>query len=81
MESVTQLIRALGLWLEGLNSGLAEAMARLEQAGAVYTLFARWVFPLLAALIFIRCALPLLQKGKKSGYGGFSSWKTGPGIR
>lgn len=77
IESAKQLINELGLWLDELSAMLSDAMAHLGKTGAIYTLIIRWIFPLLALFIFLRCALPLLHKGKKSGAWGYLRLENG----
>ncbi|HWQ79897.1 MAG TPA: FtsW/RodA/SpoVE family cell cycle protein [Anaerovoracaceae bacterium] len=58
-------------WADSITAGIAAYMANPVTFGDVYTLVARWIFPVLAVLIFVRCVLPLLHSGGSSKVWGF----------
>lgn len=60
-----------------VNTGYSHG--QLEVAVELYTLVIRWVFPILALAIFLRCILPLLQNRKEKAVWGYLC--TTDGIR
>lgn len=76
-DIIDRLYNGSGAALDELEGALSVFFAQLEKAGRIYTLVIRWVFPLLAVIIFARCVLPLLHEGKKSGAWGYLRMKNG----
>ncbi len=58
-------------WADGVTAGIAAYMEDPVTFGDVYTFVARWIFPVLAVLIFVRCVLPLLHSGGSARVWGF----------
>lgn len=77
METIKRLYEAMHTALEELDSVLSFFFGHLEKAGNIYTLVIRWVFPVLAVSILLRCVAPLLQKGKRSGAWGYLRMENG----
>jgi len=78
--------RANQLW-EGLFSQAAELAGRMgsffahyEGIGESYALAVRWVFPVLAMILFLRCILPLLQYRKRKAVWGYLQMMDGTQI-
>ncbi|MGI5875422.1 MAG: FtsW/RodA/SpoVE family cell cycle protein [Dethiobacteria bacterium] len=65
--------------LTGLFASVGNFLARFELAMGLYTLVVRWVFPILALIIFWRCMHPLLQNTKGDRLWGYLS--TTDGVR
>ena len=65
-------------FLNGFFTGIADIfktlmsfLSHFEEASEFYTLVVRWILPILAVMIFIRCILPLLQVGKRNKVWGY----------
>ncbi len=73
-----RFLEALEQFWNGFLSGIADLPAiitgfysQFDEGRAVFTLVTRWLLPILAIIIFIRCILPLIQyrdQNKTWGY-------------
>lgn len=71
LEIVKQLLEGYLTKFTDIFVNMGNFPAPLEVASELYTLVVRWVFPILAAAIFLRCILPLLQNGKGKAVWGY----------
>lgn len=71
LEIVKQLLEGYLTKFTDIFVNMGNFPAPLEVATELYTLVVRWVFPILAVTIFLRCILPLLQKGKEKAVWGY----------
>ena len=71
IESVIEMISGIRTWADRVVTGVRDYLADPIEFSEFYTLAVRWVFPVLAAAIFVRCVLPLLRdrgSGRIWGY-------------
>jgi len=71
IEKINQIMDGVRAWADGVINSIAAYLADPIEFVEFYTFVVRWIFPLLAAVIFIRCILPLLQGGGTSRIWGF----------
>jgi len=71
LEIMKQLLEGYLTKFTDIFVNMEKFPAPLEVASELYTLVVRWVFPILAAAIFLRCILPLLQNGKEKTVWGY----------
>ncbi len=71
LEIMKQLLEGYLTKFTDIFVNMENFPAPLEVASELYTLVVRWVFPILAAAIFLRCILPLLQNGKEKAVWGY----------
>jgi len=77
METVKQLTDRALAGLDSLSSAFLALFSQFNEAARYYTLFARWIFPILAAVIIARCILPLLRTRKRNIAYGYLQMPTG----
>lgn len=72
IDALNQLINSVLSVFGDINSDISSAFSkiRIRDIG-IYTMVIRWVLPILAILIFIRCILPLLNNRKNNSPWGY----------
>jgi cell division protein FtsW (lipid II flippase) len=71
METFDQLMSGVRTWADQVITGVQSYMEDPIGFGAFYTFAVRWILPILAVLILIRCILPLLRDGGPGRIWGF----------
>lgn len=77
MEHITAWFGTISVWYEGMKAAVEGYVADPIEFVEFYTFVVRWIFPVLAIAIFLRCVLPLLQGGISSRIWGFLEIKGG----
>ncbi len=81
MNSIWEPIQRFWNWiLGGPLTALGAILSRSEEAATIYTAVARWLFPVLTLVIFVRCVLPLLHDGKGNAAWGYLDMPNGARI-
>ncbi|MDF3000383.1 MAG: hypothetical protein K0Q48_502 [Bacillota bacterium] len=75
--SVLEWLGNVSAWHDGMKVAVEGYFADPIEFVEFYTFFVRWIFPVLAITIFLRCVLPLLQGGISSRIWGFLEIKGG----
>ena len=65
-ENVRQLMDRVLVRAADISGNMGSFFSHYEMLTEIYTMLARWIFPILAVLIVVRCLLPLLQERKSS---------------
>ncbi|HML38634.1 MAG TPA: FHA domain-containing protein, partial [Bacillota bacterium] len=68
---INQTIDGVRAWADGIIAAVQSYMANPIEFGEFYTFVVRWIFPVLAVLIFARCAVPMLRGGGSNRIWGF----------
>ncbi|MDO9573679.1 MAG: FtsW/RodA/SpoVE family cell cycle protein, partial [Candidatus Contubernalis sp.] len=71
LESTIQLLDGYLTKFTDIFVSVGNLLAEFEVVAEIYTLVVRWVFPILALAIFLRCILPLLREGKGKAVWGY----------
>jgi cell division protein FtsW (lipid II flippase) len=71
IENFNQIIEAVRAWADRMVADVQAYLANPIDFAEFYTFAVRWIFPVLAAAILIRCILPLLRDGGSSRIWGF----------
>lgn len=71
IENINRVMDGIRAWADGVIAGVAEYMSNPIEFVEFYTFVARWIFPVLAVAIFVRCILPLLRNGGTNRIWGF----------
>ncbi len=71
IERTVQIMEGIRAWADGVISGIEAYLADPIEFVEFYTFVVRWIFPVLAAAILIRCILPLLRGGGTARIWGF----------
>ncbi|HYE69435.1 MAG TPA: FtsW/RodA/SpoVE family cell cycle protein [Anaerovoracaceae bacterium] len=71
IENVKQIIDGIRAWADNVVSGIGEYLSNPIEFVEFYTFVVRWLFPILAVLVLLRCILPLLQNGGSNRIWGF----------
>lgn len=71
MAQINQIIDGTRAWADGMITAVQAYMANPIEFGEFYTFVVRWIFPVLAVLIFVRCAVPMLRGGGSNRIWGF----------
>ncbi len=76
-ENVRQLMDRVLVRAADISGNMGSFFSHYEMLTEIYTMVARWIFPILAVLIVIRCFLPLLQERKSSTVWGYLAMRDG----
>ena len=71
IENVKQIMDGIRAWADNVVSGIGSYMSNPIEFVEFYTFVVRWIFPILAVLVLLRCILPLLQNGGSNRIWGF----------
>ncbi len=71
MESVRQIMDGIRAWADNVIAGIESYLSNPIEFVEFYTFVVRWIFPILAVLVLLRCILPLLRDGGSSRIWGF----------
>ena len=71
IEYFNQIMEAVRAWADRVVAGVQAYLANPIDFAEFYTFAVRWIFPVLAAAIMVRCVLPLLRDGGSSRIWGF----------
>lgn len=71
MESVKQIMDGIRAWADNVVSGIGAYLSNPIEFVEFYTFVVRWIFPILAVLVLVRCVLPLLRDGGSNRIWGF----------
>lgn len=71
IESYNQIMDGVRTWADRVVADVQAYLANPIDFAEFYTFVVRWIFPVLAAAILIRCVLPLLRDGGSSRIWGF----------
>lgn len=71
LESLKQFFIGASTAIENLGASIGAYLANPIEFSEFYTFVARWIFPVLAVLIFFRCILSLFQGGGSNKIWGF----------
>jgi cell division protein FtsW len=77
LDSVKQFFVRLFTNTENMPAGIENSFAQSNIVSGLYTLAVRWILPILAVTVFIRCILPLLQTKKHKTVRGYLSMEKG----
>ncbi len=80
LESAKYLFDWLLIIVADISESMGSFFANFGLIAELYTLAVRWVFPILAVIIFLRCVLPLLREGKSDEVWGYLSMNDGTRI-
>ncbi|MDD3169349.1 MAG: FHA domain-containing protein, partial [Eubacteriales bacterium] len=71
IEYFIQIMGAVRAWSDNIIAGIATYLSNPIEFVEFYTFAVRWIFPVLAVAIFVRCILPLLHGGGSNRIWGF----------
>ncbi|MDD3169992.1 MAG: FtsW/RodA/SpoVE family cell cycle protein [Eubacteriales bacterium] len=71
IEYFIQIMGAVRAWSDNIIAGIATYLSNPIEFVEFYTFAVRWIFPVLAMAIFVRCILPLLRGGGSNRIWGF----------
>lgn len=71
IENINRVMDGIRAWADGVIAGIAEYLSNPIEFVEFYTFVVRWIFPVLAVAIFVRCILPLLRNGGTNRIWGF----------
>lgn len=71
IENVKQITDGIRAWADGVIGIIAAYLADPIEFVEFYTFAVRWIFPVLAAAILVRCILPLLRSSDSNRIWGF----------
>lgn len=71
IENINRIIPAVRAWADRVVADVQAYLANPIDFAEFYTFAVRWVFPVLAVAILVRCVLPLLRDGGSSRIWGF----------
>lgn len=71
IESFKQIMEGVRAWADRVIAGVQTYLANPIEFSEFYTFVVRWIFPVLAAAILVRCVLPLLRDGGSGRIWGF----------
>lgn len=71
IENFNLILDGVRAWADRVIASVQTYLANPIEFSEFYTFAARWIFPLLAAAILVRCVLPLLRDGGSSRIWGF----------
>ncbi len=80
LESAKQLLEGLLNKVADMSSSMGSFFAHYEGIAESYTLVVRWVLPVLAITLFLRCILPLLQYRRRKAVWGYLQMMDGTRI-
>ncbi len=80
LERAKQLLEGLLNIVADMSSGIGSFFAHYEGITESYALVVRWVLPVLAIIIFLRCILPLLQYRRRKAVWGYLQMMDGTRI-
>ena len=79
LTSVQQLLDSVAAWWT--NIALVVSNLATIEFSDIYTLLVRWVFPVLAVTILVRCVLPLLRRRRYDTVWGYLRCQAAYGSR
>ncbi len=71
IENIKQIMDGIRVWADSVVAAVGAYLADPIEFGEFYTFAVRWIFPVLAAVILVRCVLPLLRDGGSNRIWGF----------
>ncbi|HVI42561.1 MAG TPA: FtsW/RodA/SpoVE family cell cycle protein, partial [Anaerovoracaceae bacterium] len=71
IESVKQIMDGIRTWADHVVANVGAYLSNPIEFSEFYTFVVRWIFPILAATILVRCVLPLLRGGGSNTIWGF----------
>lgn len=71
LESVKQFLNDIAASYKNIAANIGAYLANPIDFSEFYTFVVRWIFPILAVIIFFRCILPLLRNGGSNKVWGF----------
>ena len=71
IENIKQIMDGIRAWADSVIAGIASYLSDPIEFVEFYTFVVRWIFPILAAVILVRCILPLLRSGDANRIWGF----------
>ncbi len=80
LENVKQLFEMYLTKAADISGSIGSFVLHFGVIAELYTLLVRWVFPILAVTIFLRCILPLLQDRKRNAAWGYLNITDGTRI-
>ncbi|NLL22129.1 MAG: FtsW/RodA/SpoVE family cell cycle protein [Firmicutes bacterium] len=79
-EKLKQIWKCLYLLAEELSGNVGGFFAHFSLVTDLYTFVARWIFPVLAIAIFLRCIFPLLQNRREKTVWGLLHMQDGTSV-
>lgn len=77
LGSILAWLGNVPVWFGDMKASVEGYLADPIEFVEFYTFVVRWIFPVLASIIFVRCIMPLLQGGVSSRIWGFLEIKGG----
>jgi hypothetical protein len=71
LESAKQIMDGIRAWADNVVAGVQAYLSNPIEFSEFYTFVVRWIFPVLAVAILVRCVLPLLRDGGSNRIWGF----------
>lgn len=71
IESIRQIMDGIRGWADRVVEGIAAYLSNPIEFVEFYTFVVRWIFPVLAVLVLLRCVLPLLRSSGSDRIWGF----------
>lgn len=71
IENFNQIMDGVRAWADRVIASVQAYLTNPIEFSEFYTFAVRWIFPILAAAILVRCVLPLLRDGGSSKIWGF----------
>jgi cell division protein FtsW (lipid II flippase) len=71
LESAKQIMDGIRAWADNVVAGVQAYLSNPIEFSEFYTFVVRWIFPVLAVAILVRCVLPLLRDGGSNRIWGY----------